>query len=131
MATQTFDEARKYAQAMKLTAPDGREYEGFYTDPKIDRSTLPDGWHSYDFRHDDDGCGIFVSLETNYVLVNNAGCFFTQTEIPELQESNSLIYLAIDPEEWEQAHSCDDDDDEYECPECPEREDTDWDFTFC
>lgn len=60
--------------------------------------------------------------------MNNAGCFFTQTEIPELKEHGSWIGMAIDPEEWEAAHSCDED--EYECPKCPGKEESDWEWAF-
>lgn len=107
MATQTFTEAMGCASEMCLTDPNGKEYKGFYADPKIDRSTLPVGWHCYDFRHDDNGRGIFATLEADYVIVNNAGCFFTQTEIPELKEHGSWIEMSIDPEE------------------------SDWEWTFC
>lgn len=130
MARQSFNEAIEYAPRMCLTDPSGTKYEGFYADPKIDRSTLPEGWYCYDFRHDDDGCGFFCTLEENYVIVNNAGCFFTQNEIPDLKEPRSWIGFAVDPVEWEMLHT-DDDDDGYECPECPERLDSDWEWTFC
>lgn len=136
MASQTFDEAMKHPQTMTLTAPDGREIQGFYCDPKLDRDTLPEGYYAYDIRHDDDGCGIFVELCCNYVFVNSAGTFFTQTPIPELAVPGSSLDFAIDEEEWKMTHWDEDTDGEYDemaayhGPECPVNQDTDWHYTF-
>ena len=92
---------------MIITRPDGTEVKGFYCDPKLDRSTMPNGWYAYDIRTDDDGCGIFVELCKDYVIVNNGGTFFTQIEIPELKEDGSSIEFLIDEEDWAQAHDGD------------------------
>ena len=136
MATQTFKEAMASKQEFTIMSPDGREITGFYCDPKIDRNTLPAGWHAYDIRHDDDGCGIFVELCHDYVIVNNSGTFFTQTPIPELANPSSSINFAIDEDEWKMSYWDEDTDGEYDenapynGPACPDRNDTDWDFTF-
>lgn len=136
MARQTFDEAMKQNQPMTLMAPDGMEYTGFYCDPKLDRDTLPAGWYAYDIRHDDDGCGIFVEMCHDYVVVNNAGTFFTQTAIPELSAPGSSLDLAIDEEEWnmthwdEETYGAYDETAEYHGPACPYLQDTDWGYTF-
>lgn len=134
MATQTFKDAIKANQDMTVIKADGTEIDGFYCDPKVDRNTLPTGWYAYDIRYDDDGCGIFVELCHDYVVVNSAGTFLTQTMIPELTNPASSVEFAIDEEEWNMAHwDGDDDYDEnatYNGPACPDRNDADWDFTF-
>lgn len=122
MATQNFNDAIKTAEDMTVIAPDGRKYTGKYTDPKIDRTTLPAGWYCYDIRHDDDGCGIFCQLCHNIVIVNNAGSFVTQTPIPELNAEGSFVDFFIDEEEWNQLHEDD--------SECPANHDSDWEYTF-
>ena len=125
MASVTFNDLQinGHGDDMIITSPSGIEYQGIFCDPKIDRATLPKGWYAYDIRHDDDGCGIFCQLCHNIVLVNNAGSFVTQTEIPELKEPGSMVFFRIDPEEWSNAHE---DPDE----PCPENSDSDWDYTF-
>jgi hypothetical protein len=91
MAVQNFTEAMEYPQHMTIISPNGREYNGYYCDPKLDRRTLPNGWNAYDIRHDDDGCGLFVELCHNYVIVNNAGTFFFEGQIEELAEPDSVV----------------------------------------
>ncbi len=123
MASQSYKQAMKSPQAMSVASPDGRTYDGYYCDPKLDRNTLPEGWYAYDIRHDDDGCGIFVTLNSNCVLCNSAGTFFTQTSIPELNGPGNSITFAIDPEEWTMAH-------EDPNEPCPENDPSDWEWTF-
>lgn len=123
MATQNFTEAMEYPKHMTIIAPNGREYNGYYCDPKLDRRTLPNGWNAYDIRHDDDGCGIFVELCHNYVIVNNAGTFFLEGQIEELAEPNSTVDFKIDPEEWKLAHTKHDELDFI-------NDDSAWDYTF-
>lgn len=110
MATQAFNEALEDAEEMIITRPDGTEVKGLYCDPKLDRSTMPNGWFAYDIRTDDDGCGVFVELCKNYVIANNGGTFFTQIEIPELKEDGSFVEFFIDEDDWAQAHDGDCDD---------------------
>ena len=134
MATQTFKEAILNPTDMTVIAPDNREITGFYCDPKIDRTTIPASWYAYDIRHDDDGCGIFIELCHDYVVVNSAGTFLTQTMIPELTNPASSVEFAIDESEWNMIHwDGNDDYDEnapYNGPVCPVKKDTDWEFTF-
>ena len=123
MAAQNFTDAMNRSQHMTILAPDGREFEGYYCDPKMDRRTLPEGWNAYDIRHDDDGCGVFVQLCHNYVMVNNAGTFFFEGQIPELAEPDSYVDFKIDPEEWSDVHS---DHDVLDT----EPDGSEWDYTF-
>ena len=53
---------------------------GFFSDIRVDRRTLPDGWHAYDFRSGDDGEWL-GTLEENYVYVNHAGTLLTMDTI--------------------------------------------------
>jgi hypothetical protein len=108
---------------MIIITPD-TTYNGYYCDPKLDRSTMPEGWYAYDFRTDDDGLGFFCTINHNYVMVNNGGTFFTQTEIPELREPDSYKTMKIDQEEWNTAHSEEDFDDEVDNPEDA------WDYSY-
>lgn len=124
MAMQTFNDAMNSHEELTVMSPDGTEYNGYHCDPKVDRTTLPAGWYAYDIRHDDDGCGIFVELCHDYVVVNNAGTFLTQTPIPELMADHSSVDFEIDPEDWAMAHDGDSSD-------CPENSDTNWGYTFC
>ena len=48
MATQTFKDAIKANQDMTVIKADGTEIDGFYCDPKVDRTTIPAGWYAYD-----------------------------------------------------------------------------------
>ena len=134
MAAQKFKKAINEAADMTVIAPDGREITGFYCDPKVDRTTIPAGWYAYDIRYDDDGCGIFVELCHDYVVVNSAGTFLTQTMIPELTNPDSSVEFAVDEEEWNMAHWDGDNDyyenDTYNGHACPAKKDTDWEFTF-
>ena len=134
MAHQSYNEAMKDPQEIILFAPDGREINGYYCDPKIDRSTLPSGWHAYDIRHDDECLGIFCTLNHNYVNVNNAGTVFLEGEIPELTESNSSVDFEIDEDEWLMAHGIDPDDpdaDKSDIDPLPEQDhNKTWGYTF-
>ena len=51
-----------------------------FTDLRIDRSTVPRGYHLYEVRHDDDCQGDPVQLARN-ILVNLWGSLITQDEI--------------------------------------------------
>lgn len=126
MASLNFTRAYNNGECemMEVLAPN-TIYKGYYCDPKLDRSTMPEGWYAYDFRTDDDGCGIFCEICHNYVMVNNGGTFFTQNEITELREADSYKLLRIDPEEWKECHLDGDDDiEEIENPEDA------WDYSF-
>ena len=120
-----FMDVKRRNERMKIIAPDKREYYGLYTDPKVDRRTLPEHWHAYDIRHDDECLGIFCELCHNYVVVNSAGSFVTDQEIPELKEDNSFVNFFIDPDEWKHMHSEDIND-----SLMPENTPDDWDYSF-
>ena len=67
-----------------------------FTSFRIDRDTVPKGWHLYEVRHDDDGLGDPVQIAKG-ILVNHWGTILSQKPI-KLPESG---YLDIDPEkDW-------------------------------
>lgn len=62
-----------------IVSPDCKnERKGYFTNARIDRTTLPAGWYAYDIRHGDNGN--FCTIE-NYVKVNHAGTFVTNLPI--------------------------------------------------
>ena len=52
-----------------------------FTNLRIDRSTVPAGWHCYDIRGSDDDFGELAALEHN-VSVNHAGTILSPRPIP-------------------------------------------------
>ena len=54
------------------------ENVGYFTNLRVDRKTVPNGWYAYDIRHGDSGS--FCTIEP-YVIVNHAGTFLTRTKV--------------------------------------------------
>lgn len=74
----TFNEAiaKNY---MFVLSPDCKsEIKGWFTNERVDRNTVPDGWYAYDFRHTSNGN--LCSLE-DHVSVNHGGTFLAQTPV--------------------------------------------------
>lgn len=65
-----------------------------FTPLRVDRSTVPKGYHLYEIRHDDDSKGDPVQIARN-ILVNHWGSLITHDEIA--LPSNG--YLDIEPED--------------------------------
>jgi len=65
-----------------------------FTPGRIDRSTVPQGYHLYEIRHDDDCQGDAVHVART-IAVNHWGSIITSEEIPF--PSNG--YLDIEPED--------------------------------
>jgi len=61
-----------------------------FTPARIDRETVPQGYHLYEIRHDDDCQGDAVEIARN-ILVNHWGSIITQDEIKLSPEGNLLI----------------------------------------
>lgn len=53
------------------------ENRGYFTNSRVNRSTLPEGWHAYDIMGTDSGC-IGNGIIKEYVRVNHVGTFVTQ-----------------------------------------------------
>lgn len=79
----SFEEAREDSDEILILG-----YEGLFTNARVDRETIPEGWFAYDIRGgDEDG---FCTLEEN-VAANHTGTFLT-TEHVELPDG----YLTIE-----------------------------------
>ncbi len=92
MAIITFDEAHKVPEEMTIITNTGKEYHGFFSDIRLDRSTLPAGWSAYDIREDDEN-GEMGTLEYGYVFVNHFGTFYMNGSIEELNKDNTWVNL--------------------------------------
>ncbi len=68
----------KKMDSFTIFMPDKSENAGYFTNFRVERNTLPQGWFAYDLREGDSGK--FCTLEP-HVLVNHGGTFLTQTEI--------------------------------------------------
>ena len=74
----TFNEILKDASGFILSPCKKTENKGYFTNARVDRDTIPDGWYAYDIRHGDGGG--FVEIK-EWVEVNHAGTFLTQQKI--------------------------------------------------
>lgn len=73
-----YDEAMDEAETFKIIIGE-TENLGWFTNFRVDRSTLPDGVFAYDIRGGDEE--YFCTVEKNEVIVNHSGTFLTETEI--------------------------------------------------
>ena len=87
MAIQIFDQAMEKREPFTVFIGD-KAYEGYASDIRIDRETVPDGWYVYDMRHDDDG--EIIQIKDGYVMVNHLATFFTQNKLPMNRPDKSL-----------------------------------------
>lgn len=84
----SYDEAIDGADEIVLYVDNDREINGLFTNGRVDRHTVPEGYYVYDFREGEDGT--FCSIE-NEVVVNHAGSFITDTELDLGDDGKSLI----------------------------------------
>lgn len=75
--------------------------EGLFTDERVDRNTIPNGWYFYEIRHDDDSWGDPIEIALG-ILVNFYGTFITKEPLKLIpSDITSNAYLDIDPEkDW-------------------------------
>lgn len=75
--------------------------EGLFTELRVDRSTVPEGWYMYEVRHDDNSWGDPVEIAKG-ILVNHFGTLLVKEPIeltPFPETGNDYRY--IDPEtDW-------------------------------
>ena len=90
MATQSFEDARKNDFMAFTVIHMGKEYHGYFSNVRIDRRTVPTGWHVYDLR-DGDETDLACELKNAYIIVNHFGTFATQDPLP-LKEGESLYF---------------------------------------
>ena len=86
MASCTFKEGMSEGMEFALYDHEGGIVaEGYFSNIRVDRRTLPDGWFAYDIRESDEG-GDLATIEESYVMVNHFGTFLTQTKLKLPQE---------------------------------------------
>lgn len=73
-----------------------RGYKALFTNERIKRDTVPDGWYLYEVRHDDECQGIPCEIAKG-ILVNFWGSLLMHDELPEVEKEGSLY---ISEEEW-------------------------------
>ena len=74
----SFEEVMEDAQPFTLSPYKKTENKGYFTNARVDRKTLPNGWYAYDIRHGD--AGGFVEIK-EWIEANHAGTFLTQKKI--------------------------------------------------
>ncbi len=87
MAIQSFDEAMRDDRMSFAVIVGGKEYEGYFANIRIDRSSVPNGWNVYDIRHDESGDP--CEIRNGYIFINHFGTFYTQNKF-SLNEGESL-----------------------------------------
>ena len=88
----TFEESKKYWQEMEITnLHTQKSYKGYFSDMRVEKESVPDGWYLYDFRHGDD-MGDLCTLEHS-VLVNHGGSFLSETPVLPEDECWELLDL--------------------------------------
>lgn len=95
MAIQSFKEAQKndnmgFAVFTYKENKKEHAHHGFFANIRIDRNTVPKGWHVYDIR-DDDCNGDPCEIRNGYIMVNHMGTFATKDPLP-LEPGKSLYY---------------------------------------
>lgn len=86
MALCTFEEGKSEGMQFALYDKAGETIaEGYFSNIRVDRRTLPNGWFAYDIR-EDDATGDAGTIEDGYVIVNHFGTFLTQTKLELPQE---------------------------------------------
>jgi hypothetical protein len=78
MSKVPFSEALDDADILILSPGCKTEICGYFTNFRVDRSSVPEGWYAYDIRHGDSG--ELCTIE-KCVLVNHAGTFLTKTPV--------------------------------------------------
>jgi hypothetical protein len=86
MALCTFKEGFNKRNTFILRPGCKNENSGYFSNVRVDRSTLPEGWYAYDIR--EDGNGNLCSIEKGYVIVNHGITFLTQTPVRFPKDKN-------------------------------------------
>ena len=71
-------------------------HTALFTNERIKRDTVPDGWYLYEVRHDDECQGIPCEIAKG-ILVNFWGSLLMHDELPEV-EKGGVLYIS--EEEW-------------------------------
>lgn len=80
--------------------------KGLFTELRIDRDSIPDGWHMYEVRHDD--CQGDPVQIARWVIVNHLGTLLVKEPFDlEPSKVNNNAYLDIDPDkDWDYLDEC-------------------------
>ncbi len=78
MSKVLFSEALDDADILILSPGCKTEISGYFTNLRVDRGSVPEGWYAYDIRHGDSGA--LCTIE-EHVLVNHAGTFLTKKPV--------------------------------------------------
>lgn len=105
MAIQTFDEAFCTDKRGAVLTLNGVKYNGFVSDIRINRDTVPSDWYAYDIRHSDDDWGQPIQIRNGYIMVNHYGTFYTQTKLP-LDDGKSVYDDEFTLVEYEEDDPC-------------------------
>ncbi len=65
--------------------------EALFTNDRIDRSKVPQGYYAYDIRHDDDDSSVAETIEKN-VTTNHFGSILVKEKIPMTKNDYTPIY---------------------------------------
>lgn len=81
--------------------------KGLFTELRIDRNSIPDGWYMYEVRHDDDCQGEPVQI-ASWVMVNHLGTLLVKEPFDlEPSKVNNNAYLDIDlDKDWNYLDEC-------------------------
>lgn len=84
-----------------VSYPDAEDYDfdiieinektALYSNSRIPEYIIPDGWHTYDLRGDDDGGATFLTIERK-VYVNHAGSIL----LPDAFDFGKRTYIELD-----------------------------------
>ena len=103
MAIQSFLQAKKNDNQPFEVVVGDNTYKGFFVNVRVDRNTLPKGWHAYDLRDSEDGVNV-SELKAGYIVVNHFGTFCTRKALP-INNGESLYYYGDDEDDNEFEYS--------------------------
>ena len=97
----SFEQAKAEDQKIFITLLEtGKVFEGYFTDLRVDRKTVPSPWHAYDLR--DGETGEFATIEHG-VLVNHGGTILMPEELPIPKYGLELLSINEDNKDTAQA----------------------------
>lgn len=76
----SFKKAKENSREFIVSPGCKTENKGYFSESRIDKSTIPDGWYVYEIRGSDYDYERPTTIE-NRVIVNFCGSFITQTPI--------------------------------------------------
>lgn len=101
MAMTSFEEVMEsdYLAGFSYDADDGATYHFIWSEIRVDRRTLPEGWYAFDVRGDED-CGEPCSIEENYVFVNHWGTILSRCALPFPPSEDGRGWLELTEDNW-------------------------------